>query len=205
MQFNCKDRNRLITELAHYLHTLKGGEPLFEDSAKHQSDIYKPDSLRAVSVKAYPTLLEIRLSSGQLRLPQANESAVGADSIRIGRRPLPQDLEEESKGMWESAAALRSGFDQELQTLEAVEQDYEPEDTGAALLTPYRGSMFGGTYVGEDHSKNHGVKKRSQTHYIYFSQISKVCALTDSLMIVKKNQEIERFTFRDADRVKACV
>jgi len=76
------------------------------------------------------------------------------------------------------------------------------------VLTPFKGSMLGGTIIGEGEESadvggsNVGQYKR---HFIYLSEIDKVFALANYLVIIKKNQEIEKFLFKSEDRMKEVM
>lgn len=80
----------------------------------------------------------------------------------------------------------------------------DDEAEGALLLTPYRGSFVGGNFVGEE-SKN--GEKRKRTHYVYFSQMQAIYCPEglNEIIIVKSNQEVEKFIFENQEVKERCL
>ena len=42
-------------------------------------------------------------------------------------------------------------------------------------------------------------------HFIYMSEIDRVFAVTNSLIIIKKNQEIEKFIFKTEEKMRDVI
>ena len=79
------------------------------------------------------------------------------------------------------------------------------------VLTPYKGSMLGGTVIGEgEESAAVGLDTGSKSsqfkqHFIYLSEIDRVLVITNSMIIVKKNLEIEKFIFKNEERMREVL
>lgn len=96
---------------------------------------------------------------------------------------------------------------------DADDDDYSEYDSDSRsmmkgqIMTPYRGSMFGGTYIGED-SGNIGAQidqiqtGPTHSHFIYLSDIERIICFQQSLIIVKNNQEIDKFILKNEERVQ---
>mmetsp|Transcript_29966 Transcript_29966/g.29174 ORF Transcript_29966/g.29174 Transcript_29966/m.29174 type:complete len:111 (+) Transcript_29966:688-1020(+) len=71
--------------------------------------------------------------------------------------------------------------------------------------------MLGGTIVGEgEESADVGMGQySSQTqfkrHFIYLSEIDKIFALSNYMVIIKKNQEIEKFIFKTEEKMREVI
>ena len=68
--------------------------------------------------------------------------------------------------------------------------------------------MLGGTVIGEESNMpgtaNEQVIRPGlvKQHFIYLSEIERVIGFMDQLIIVKKNQDIDKFIFRNEDKLK---
>lgn len=65
------------------------------------------------------------------------------------------------------------------------------------LMTPYKGSMIGGTIIGEEsvipgNMPEHMTKMKNRNYFIYFSEIEKIFHFLNTAIIMKKNQEIDK-------------
>ena len=82
-------------------------------------------------------------------------------------------------------------------------------------MTPYKGSMLGGTLVGGEGEESAAPitivpnldlnQNGLSSHFMYFSEIAMVYSVAESLIIVKKNQDIEKFNFIDEAQMKTCL
>ena len=105
---------------------------------------------------------------------------------------------------------LQGGDDDEDDEEDYME--YESGEGGQALntgnlMTPYKGSMIGGTIIGEEsvipgNMPEHLTKLKNRNYFIYFSEIDKIIHYQNTVIIVKKNQEIDKLLLRSEERAK---
>ena len=79
------------------------------------------------------------------------------------------------------------------------------------ILTPYKGSMIGGTIIGEESGvqgiQNDQIQMQSivRQHFIYLCEIERIITFQRSFIIVKKNQEIDKFILKSEEKVTEYV
>lgn len=66
------------------------------------------------------------------------------------------------------------------------------------ILTPYKDFLVGGNMIGEDMDNLHIIQS-TKNHYIYICEIESIYVSFSYLVIVKKNQEIEKLSFFSED------
>lgn len=162
MVFTCKERNRLLTEIIHKLHIYNGEKPYLIEKAYHQTDIYKEGSYQIVSFRLHPTVIQVIIKPQESRKKLGGKIAVGS-SLKSHRqkKEFSKNTNEESKKIFdesyeESEVSDDNGSLDMFQNQEENEDEdfseYESESQGmnGTLLTPYKGSMMGGTIIGEE-------------------------------------------------------
>jgi hypothetical protein len=97
--FSCKERNRLLTEMIHKLHILNDeGKPQLATKAYHQSDIYKANSKRLVSIRIHPTVIQVVINSNPKSLSKNTEEKKAYNGSKKQKSSL---IKEESKKLFE--------------------------------------------------------------------------------------------------------
>ena len=80
----------------------------------------------------------------------------------------------------------------------------------STILTPYKGTIMGGTVLGEesaipDMTGEQISKAIYSQHFIYLCDIEKIYTSSNQMIIVKINQELEKFVFKNDEKMKEFV
>lgn len=214
--------------MVHKLHIMNNeGKPYLVEKAYHQTDIYKSNTKRLVTLKLHPTVLQVVLSPVQ-NFQKKNELGK-TGSINV--LPLPKkkdvDILEEEKKMFEEdfesqnqpiIEHLDLSDEENLFNPSELEEEldlteYENSEQNTAqnmIMTPFKGSMLGGTVIGEGEESaplmpSSSLQTQSKQHFIYLNEIDQILVVTNSMLIVKKNQDIEKFIFKNEEKLKELL
>jgi hypothetical protein len=78
------------------------------------------------------------------------------------------------------------------------------------ILAPYKATILGGTGLGDesvipDMVGEQMTKVNNTQFFIYLCDIEKIYTSTNQIIIVKKNQELEKFIFKSEEKMKEYV
>ncbi len=172
MVFSCKERNRLLTEMMHKIHIFNGEKPFLIEKAQHQTDIYKEGSKRTVSLRLHPTVIQVVIKPREVSKRLGGRiGGVPSGFKTQGHQNSKSHLQEENKRLFEESYEESEAYDEngtEDYFQDNDDEDefeaYESEGQGLSgtILTPYKGSMIGGTILGEE-SANPGTVNDQNT------------------------------------------